>query len=56
LIPILPSFLELTSHVPSELDALELEAEEDGTSYLADINKLPDFIDEPPVEHGEVGL
>jgi charged multivesicular body protein 5 len=31
-----------------ELDALELEAEEDGTSYLADINKVPDFIDEPP--------
>ncbi|KAJ3478638.1 hypothetical protein NLI96_g9615 [Meripilus lineatus] len=34
----------------AELDALELEAEEEGPSYLADLNKAPDFIDEPPVE------
>lgn len=34
----------------AELDALALEAEEEGTSYLADLNKVPDFVDEPPVE------
>ncbi|KAF8517863.1 hypothetical protein JB92DRAFT_2156673 [Gautieria morchelliformis] len=34
----------------SELDALQLEEEEEGTSYLADINKVPDFVDEAPVE------
>ena len=34
----------------AELDALELEAEEEGPSYLADLNKAPDFIDEAPVE------
>ena len=37
-----------------ELDALQLEEEEEGPSYLADLNKVPDFIDEPPVEVGEV--
>jgi len=37
----------------AELDALQLEDEEESTSYLADINKVPDFIDEPPVEVGE---
>ena len=37
-----------------ELDALELEAEEEGPSYLADLNKAPDFVDEPPVELTEV--
>jgi hypothetical protein len=36
------------------LDALALEEEEEGTSYLADLNKVPDFVDEPPVEVGEV--
>ncbi|KAG6903435.1 hypothetical protein C0995_005458 [Termitomyces sp. Mi166 len=36
-----------------ELDALALEEEEEGASYLADLNKVPDFIDEPPVEVGE---
>lgn len=36
-----------------ELDALALEEEDEGTSYLADISKAPDFIDEPPVELGE---
>ncbi|PBL02780.1 vacuolar protein sorting-associated protein 60 [Armillaria gallica] len=36
-----------------ELDALALEEEEEGTSYLADMSKVPDFIDEPPVELGE---
>jgi len=34
----------------AELDALELEGEEEGTSYLSDLNKVPDFVDEPPVE------
>ncbi|KAJ7241899.1 hypothetical protein B0H12DRAFT_1023917 [Mycena haematopus] len=38
----------------AELDALALEGEEEGTSYLADLNKVPDFVDEPPVEVGEV--
>lgn len=37
-----------------ELDALQYEEEEEGTSYLADINKVPDFIDEPPVEIADV--
>lgn len=37
-----------------ELDALALEAEEEGPSYLADLDKVPDFIDEPPVAVGEV--
>ncbi|KAK0499850.1 vacuolar protein sorting-associated protein 60 [Armillaria luteobubalina] len=37
----------------AELDALALEEEEEGTSYLADMSKVPDFIDEPPVEIGE---
>ncbi|RXW21951.1 hypothetical protein EST38_g3920 [Candolleomyces aberdarensis] len=37
----------------AELDALALEQEEEGPSYLADLNKVPDFIDEPPVEVGE---
>ncbi|KAK7054173.1 vacuolar protein sorting-associated protein 60 [Favolaschia claudopus] len=37
----------------AELDALALEAEEEGTSYLADLNKVPDFVDEAPVEVGE---
>ncbi|KAF8639942.1 hypothetical protein AX17_001192 [Amanita inopinata Kibby_2008] len=38
----------------AELDALALEEEEEGTSYLVDLNKVPDFVDEPPVEVGEV--
>ncbi|TFY56299.1 hypothetical protein EVJ58_g7728 [Rhodofomes roseus] len=37
----------------AELDALELDVEEEGPSYLADLNKTPDFIDEPPVELSE---
>lgn len=40
----------------AELDALALEGEEDGTSYLADLNKVPDFVDEPPVPAEAVGL
>lgn len=32
-----------------ELDALQLEEEEE-PSYLADINKVPDFVDEAPLE------
>jgi len=37
-----------------ELDALALEPEEEGVSYLADLNKAPDFIDEAPIEAPEV--
>jgi len=37
----------------AELDALQFEEEEEGPSYLADLNKAPDFIDEPPVEMSE---
>lgn len=37
-----------------ELDALQLEEEEEGASYLSDISKVPDFVDEPPVEVAEV--
>ncbi len=39
-----------------ELDALALEEEEEGPSYLADLNKVPDFIDEAPVEIGQVRI
>jgi charged multivesicular body protein 5 len=46
---------ELSHIILSELDALALEGEEEGTSYLADLNKVPDFVDEPPVEVNEVG-
>jgi len=34
----------------AELDALALEEEEEGPSYLADLNKVPDFVDEAPIE------
>ncbi|KAI0265794.1 vacuolar protein sorting-associated protein 60 [Gloeopeniophorella convolvens] len=37
----------------TELDALGLEEEEEGPSYLADLNKAPDFVDEAPVELSE---
>lgn len=37
-----------------ELEALELEEEDESTSYLADLNKTPDYVDEEPVEMGEV--
>lgn len=37
----------------TELDALALE-EEEAPSYLADLNKAPDFIDEAPAELAEV--
>lgn len=37
-----------------ELDALQLEEEEEGPSYLSDLNKIPDFVDEAPVEISEV--
>lgn len=48
-------------HFPSltvlvELDALQFEEEEEGPSYLADLNKVPDFVDDPPVELSEVCL
>lgn len=35
-----------------ELEALALEQEEEGPSYLEDLSKVPDFVDEPPVELG----
>lgn len=44
---------ELISH-SIELEALALEPEEEEASYLTDLNKVPDFIDEPPVEVPEV--
>jgi charged multivesicular body protein 5 len=37
----------------AELDALQLEEEEEGPSYLSDLNKVPDFVDETPVEISE---
>ena len=33
-----------------------MDEEEEGTSYLADINQAPDFIDEPPLEATEVRI
>jgi hypothetical protein len=39
---------------PAELDALALEDPEESTSYLADVNKAPDFIDELPSELSDV--
>ena len=51
-----PVSVLLVTHltVLPELDALALEEDEEGPSYLADLNKVPDFIDEPPVAVGEV--
>lgn len=40
----------------SELDALALEDEEEGASYLTDLNKVPDFVDEAPTELDEVRI
>ncbi|KAG2042211.1 Snf7 family [Suillus americanus] len=37
----------------AELDALQLEEEEEGPSYLSDLNKVPDFVDETPAEISE---
>ena len=45
---------KLTHCSLAELEALELEAEEEGASYLADLNKVPDFVDEAPVETDQV--
>jgi len=39
-----------------ELEALAMEPEEEEISYLTDINKVPDFIDDPPVETHEVSI
>ncbi|KAI6003667.1 Snf7-domain-containing protein [Pisolithus albus] len=36
-----------------ELDALQLEEDEEGGSYLADLNRVPDFVDEPPAKQTE---
>lgn len=46
----------LSLKVLAELDALQFEEEEEGASYLTDLNKVPDFVDEPPVELKEVCL
>ena len=46
-------FVVLTCCLP-ELDALELDEELEGPSYLNDLGKVPDFIDEAPIEVGEV--
>ncbi|KAI6152226.1 Snf7 family [Pisolithus tinctorius] len=37
----------------AELDALQIEDDEEGGSYLTDLNKVPDFVDEPPMERTE---
>jgi charged multivesicular body protein 5 len=37
-----------------ELEQLALEVDEEGPTYLADVNRVPDFIDEAPVEASEV--
>ncbi|KIO12600.1 hypothetical protein M404DRAFT_993590 [Pisolithus tinctorius Marx 270] len=37
----------------AELDALQLEDDEEGGSYLTDLNKVPDFVDEAPMERTE---
>lgn len=34
----------------AELEALQVDEEEEGPSYLTDLNKVPDFVDEPPLE------
>lgn len=39
-----------------ELEQLALEVDEEGPTYLADVNRVPDFIDEAPVEASEVGF
>jgi charged multivesicular body protein 5 len=44
----------LAEGLNAELDALGMEEEEEGGSYLADLNKAPDFIDEAPIEASEV--
>jgi charged multivesicular body protein 5 len=51
-LPIPPS----CSMILTELDALQFEEEEEGPSYLADLNKAPDFIDEAPIEQVEVRI
>ena len=55
-----PSFFEsirFNSRSNTELDALGMEEEEEeGPSYLADLNKAPDFIDEAPFEVTEVRI
>ena len=51
-IPAVPIYL--AQGLNAELDALGMEEEEEGSSYLADLNKAPDFIDEAPIEAPEV--
>ena len=41
-------------HSGVELEQLALEAEDEGPSYLSDINKVPDFVDEAPLEEVSV--
>jgi len=38
------------AELEAELDALALEPEEETPSYLADMHKMPDFVDAAPVE------
>ena len=45
-----------SSFAVPELDALELDAEEEGPSYLSNINAVPDFIDEAPVEEVRIAV
>ncbi|KAI0306830.1 Snf7-domain-containing protein [Multifurca ochricompacta] len=40
----------------AELDALGMDEVDEGPSYLADLNKTPDFIDEAPIEQNEQTL
>jgi charged multivesicular body protein 5 len=40
--------------IVAELDALQFEEEEEGPSYLTDLNKVPEFVDEAPAELAEV--
>jgi hypothetical protein len=49
--------IRFSSRYNIELDALGMEeVEEEGPSYLADLNKTPDFIDEAPLEVTEVRM
>ena len=52
--PFTESAESLAEGLNAELDALGMEEEEEGGSYLADLNKAPDFIDEAPIEASEV--
>ena len=53
LFPVLKVMIFGSKGLNTELDALGME-EEEGESYLADLNKAPDFIDEAPIEDPQV--